>query len=204
MVVRIKSRWSIACSASQRLCAHTWRQDVPILPVALSFPPKRMYQSNLQFISICGTPSAPPMPTSRKASRTRINTLQIAVASRILGTAGAMTATSRSVLDVVESEGNGGGADDEGRRDGRTGSEPRGTFFAGKRSGDRDAHGRLSPKVELSRLESPWASFLPLAYRLGAMLNNFRTQRDRSFIQMSLDSPEVLSCTTTVASCKDR
>ena len=25
---------------SQRLCAHIWRQDVPILPVALSFPSK--------------------------------------------------------------------------------------------------------------------------------------------------------------------
>ena len=132
---------------SQRLCAHIWRQDVPILPVAFAFPPKRTYQSYLQFITIWGTLSAPPMSTSHKDPRTRINTLQIAVANRMRGTRGAMVTTMVSVLNVVGSEGNGGEGDDEGRRDGRTGSEPRGTFFAGKRSGDRDALGRLSPRV---------------------------------------------------------
>ena len=74
-----------------------------------------MYQSNLQFIGIWGTLSAPTMAPSHKAPRTQINTLQKAVGKRMRGTRGAMTTTMVSVLNVDGGEGNGGGDD---RRDG--------------------------------------------------------------------------------------
>ena len=157
MVVKIKSRRAIACSVTVSAYARihgvrTYRSCL------LPFPFLQNACISPIFNSSASAARRQPLrcpqaakPHAHESTRCRL---------RWRGTRGAMTATSRSALDVVWSEGNGGEGDDEGRCDGRTGSEPRGTFFAGKRSGDRDGHGRqskrdrLPPSSRSSRVEA--------------------------------------------------
>ena len=103
---------------SQRLCTHVWRQDVPILAVALPFPSKTHVSSQSLVQKHLRRRQRPQWPQVTKTSigpRTRMDTLHNTVAIRMRWMRGAMTVTIRAVLDVVGDDGN----DDESRRDGR-------------------------------------------------------------------------------------